>query len=100
MEIRFLDVAQQEFDEAVEYYNVESSGLGDQFLIEVLGCLERIKQFPHAWHPFTENSRRCQTRRFPYGIAYQILESEILIVAVVNLHRRPDYWLDRINQQR
>jgi hypothetical protein len=83
----------------VEYYNIESQGLGDQFLLEVLSSLERIKQFPQAWHPFTQNSRRCQTRRFPYGISYQILESEILIVAVAHLHRRPGFWLDRIGKQ-
>ncbi len=99
MEIRFLDVAQQELDETVEHYNVESAGLGDQFLLEVLSSLERIRQFPLAWHPFTGNSRRCQTRRFPYGIAYQILESEILIVAVVNLHRKPGYWVERISKR-
>jgi len=99
MEVRFLDVAQQVLDEAVDHYNAESQGLGDQFLLEVLSSLERIKQFPEAWHPFTQNSRRCQTRRFPYGICYQILESEILIVAVVNLHRRPGYWRDRISGQ-
>ena len=98
MEVRFLDVAQQELDEAVEYYNIELPGLGDQFLLEVLSSLERIKQFPKAWHPFTSNSRRCQTRRFSFGIAYQILESEILIVALANLHRRPGYWLDRLNK--
>jgi len=73
MEIRFLDVAQQEFDEAVEYYNEESLGLGDQFLLEALDALARVRQFPKAWHPYTENSRRCQTRRFPYGIVYQTL---------------------------
>lgn len=99
MEPRFLDVAQQELDETVEYYNTELQGLGDQFLLEVLSSLERISQFPEAWHLFTENSRRCQTRRFPYGIAYQIVESEILIVAVAHLHRRPSYWLDRIDKQ-
>jgi plasmid stabilization system protein ParE len=96
MDIRFLDVAQEEFDEAVEYYNAQSPGLGDEFLLEVLSTLERVRQFPHAWHPYTENSRRCQTRRFPYGVAYQILESEILVVAVAHLHRRPGYWFDRI----
>lgn len=99
MVIRFLDVAQQELDETVEYYNNELAGLGDQFLLEVLSSLERIKRFPQAWHPFTANSRRCQTRRFPFGLAYQILESEILIVAVANLHRRPGYWLDRVKPQ-
>lgn len=97
MEIRFLDVAQEEFDDAVEYYNAQSPGLGDEFLLEVLSTLERVRQFPNAWHPYTENSRRCQTRRFPYGVAYQILESEILVVAVANLRRRPGYWFDRIN---
>jgi len=99
MEVRFLDVAQQELDEAVEYFNTQSQGLGDQFLLEVLSSIERIRQFPEAWHLFTEDSRRCQTRRFPYGIAYQILESEILIVAVTHLHRRPGYWLDRITKR-
>src|SRR5438132_1131059 len=99
MEIRLLDVAQQEFDEAVEYYNAESPSLGDEFLIEVLSTFERIRQFPEAWHPYTPNSRRCQTRRFPYGVIYQILESEILIVAVGHLHRKPGYWLDRITGQ-
>ena len=99
MQVRFLDVAQQEFDETVEYYNTESQGLGDQFLLEVLSSLERIKQFPQAWHPFSKNSRRCQTRRFPYGITYQILESEVLIVALAHLHRRPAYWLERLSKQ-
>ena len=82
MEIRLLDVAQQEFDEAIEYYNAESPGLGDEFLVEVLSTFERIRQFLEAWDPYTPNSRRCQTRRFPYGVVYQILEYEILIVAV------------------
>ena len=96
MEIRFLEIAQSELDGAVEYYNSESPGLGDQFLLEVLNAIERIKRFPEAWHPFSKNTRRCQTRRFPYGIIYQILEAEILILAIGNLHRKPDYWHNRL----
>ena len=98
MDVRFLEVAQQELDETVEYYNMESSGLGDQFLLEVLSSLERVRKFPEAWQSFTEDSRRCQTHRFPYGITYQTLESERLVVAVAHLHRRPGYWLDRISK--
>ena len=96
MEIRFLDIAQRELDEAIEYYNAESPGLGEQFLLEVLSTLERIRQYPTAWSPYTQNTRRCQTRRFPYGVVYQIVETEILIVAVAHLHRKPGYWQDRI----
>ena len=92
MNVRFLKAAQQELDSAVEYYNTESPGLGDEFLVEFLETLDRIKQHPEAWHSFTKDTRRCRTRRFPYGVIYQALEQEILIIAVAHLHRRPDYW--------
>jgi plasmid stabilization system protein ParE len=62
MKIRLLDVARQELDEAIEYYNAESAGVGDAFLLEVLSAFSRIRQFPQAWHPYTPNSRRCQTK--------------------------------------
>ena len=96
MKINFLEVAQNELDEAIEYYNYEVSGLGDAFLTEVLNALDRIGEFPEAWHPCSKRTRRCQTRRFPYGIIYQIRKQEILVVAIANLHRKPDYWKDRI----
>ena len=96
MQIRLLEIAQIELDDAIEYYNSESHGLGNELLVEVLHALDRIKNFPNAWHPFTETTRRCQLRRFPYGIIYQILDTEILVIAVANLHRNPDYWKDRI----
>lgn len=98
MEIRFLEIAQIELDETIEYYNSESSGLGDSFLLEAINTIERIRRFPDAWHPFSNVTRRCQLRRFPYGIIYQILNTEILIVAVANLHMKPDYWQTRIKE--
>ncbi len=99
MQIRLLDIAQIEFDEAIEYYNSASVGLGDSFLLEVLNAIERIEHFPPAWHLFSKNTRRCQLHRFPYGIIYQILDTEILIVAIANLHRKPDYWKERLKKK-
>jgi hypothetical protein len=96
MKINFLEIAHMEMDEAIEYYNHEVSGLGDAFLTEVLNALDRIGEFPEAWQPSSKRTRRCQTRRFPYGIIYQTRKHEILVVAVANLHRKPDYWKDRI----
>jgi len=98
MQIRLLEIAQIELDDSVEYYNSESDGLGDEFLVETIYALDRIKNFPQAWHPFTNITRRCRLRRFPYGIIYQILDTEILVIAVANLHRNPDYWKDRIKE--
>lgn len=96
MRIRFLEIAQTELDEAIEYYDYETLGLGEEFLTEVLKALNRIGEFPEAWHPCSKRTRRCQTRRFPYGIIYQARKEEILVIAIANLHRKPIYWKDRI----
>ena len=96
MKIRFLDVAQSELDEVIEYYNAELPGLGKNFLVEALATLERIRHFPEGWHPLSENTRRCRLRRFPYGLVYAVDKEEIIIIAVAHLHRRPDYWRKRL----
>ncbi len=70
MKIRLLEMAQIELDQAIEYYNYEPPGLGDAFLTEVLKALDRIGEFPDSWHPLSTRTRRCQMRRFPYGIRH------------------------------
>lgn len=62
MNIEFLEEAQFELDETIEFYNNEAEGLGDELLQEVLNAIVRITEFPNAWHPLSENTRRCQTR--------------------------------------
>lgn len=96
MRFRFLEIAKVELDEAIQFYNYEAAGLGDDFLTEVLDALDRIAKFPAAWHPCSRRTRRCQTRRFPYGIIYQVRKEEILVIAIANLHREPNYWEDRL----
>lgn len=95
MKIKFLEEAQLELDDAIGFYNTESKGLGSVFLQEVLNAIERIANYPDAWHPLSANTRRCQTRRFPYGLIYSIQKDFILIISVSNLHRKPDHWADR-----
>ncbi len=99
MNVRLLEVARQELDEAFSYYNNEAAGLGEAFLLETVAAIERIRQFPDAWHPLGGEVRRCRLRRFPYGLIYHAEKDEILIVAVAHLHRRPDYWRDRIKRR-
>jgi toxin ParE2 len=94
--VSLLDVAQQELDEAISYYNGQLPGLGDAFLLEVVATIERIRRFPDGWHPLGENIRRCRLRRFPYGLIYQPDTNEVIIVAVAHSHRRPSYWRDRL----
>lgn len=98
MKIRFFEIAQIELDQAIVYYKSVSPGLGEDFLDEVMKALNRIGEYPEAWHRLSKRTRRCQTRRFPYGIIYQIRGDQILVIAVANLYRRPDYWRKRIKR--
>ncbi len=50
MRVRFLEIAEIELEETIEYYSYESAGLGDAFLAEVLDALDRMATFPEAWH--------------------------------------------------
>ena len=92
MQVRFLQPAQYELDEAVDYYNAQVPDLGQAFLFEVLASLDRVCHYPDAWHPTSTNTRRCQLKRFPYGIIYSKIDVVILVVAIAHLHRSPEYW--------
>ncbi len=95
MNVYFLDVAEQEFNDAFEYYESEQEGLGARFKTEVTKTLLRITAYPSAYQKLSKRTRRCLVAKFPYGIIYQQSQEEILIIAVANLHRKPDYWLAR-----
>jgi len=99
MRVEFLDPAKRELIEAVAYYNEQSEGLGYRFAAEVRRTVSRIVQYPQAWTPISERTRRCRTSGFPYGVIYQAREDVILIVAVMHLHRHPDSWRARLPSQ-
>jgi hypothetical protein len=96
MEVRFLELAQLELDEVYEYYEYQQLNLGLRFISEVEKSVELIQYYPNGWHPLSKNTRRCLVKNFPYGVIYQIKENYILIIAIANLHRKPNYWVDRI----
>jgi len=96
--IRFLAEAEAELGEAVACYDGLSPGLGAEFALEVRDGLGRIEQYPKAWQLLGRRARRYRLRRFPYGLVYAPLRSEIVVLAVMHLHRKPDYWKGRLTQ--
>jgi plasmid stabilization system protein ParE len=92
----FLEPAQIEFEEAVNYYNRQREHLGDEFAAEVLNAINRIVTHPEAWTRLSNRTRRCRTNRFPYSVIYQIRGDKILVVALAHSKRKPKYWRDRL----
>jgi len=95
MRFSFHPKAEEEFNEAIDYYEDIELGLGYDFALEVHSTIERTVEFPKAWAVLERDVRRSLVRRFPYGILYSKEQDGIFIVAVMNLHREPGYWKKR-----
>jgi toxin ParE1/3/4 len=91
----FHRLAEHELNEAAQYYDLEDPGLGAAFLGEVDRCLQSIQAHPEAGAIVRGAVRRWLLRRFPYALLYKIKPSGIRILAVMNLRRRPTYWVGR-----
>jgi len=99
MKFDFHPRAEEEFGEAVQYYEDCQPGLGLEFAEEVYSTIARISEYPAAWAPMSVSTRRCLVNRFPYGVVFQVKSGAIRIIAIANLHRRPGYWKDRIQAE-
>lgn len=87
--------AESEFNQAVDYYEEIEAGLGYDFAVEIYATIQRSLTYPSAWPILEGDIRRCLVRRFPYGVLYSIEPNGLYILAVMNLHRDPDYWKPR-----
>ncbi|MCX6554419.1 MAG: type II toxin-antitoxin system RelE/ParE family toxin [Candidatus Aminicenantes bacterium] len=96
MKIEILQIAYLEFRAAQEFYELEQSGLGARFENEIRQALLRIQQYPKVWSTERKEIRRCFIHKFPYKIIYSIQKEIIVVLAFAHLHRKPDYWIDRI----
>ena len=97
-QIEILKIARLEYDEARAFYEIEQPGIGVKFEEEIKYSLLRIQQYPQAWSLEREEIRRYILHRFPYKILYSIQGDKIVVLAFAPLHRKPDYWIDRVKQ--
>jgi len=95
MIVSFHELAERELNEAAAYYRQEQIALGPAFIADVQRCADAILQHPEAGPIVRGTVRRRLCRRFPYALLYTIREDRVRILAVMNLKRRPAYWVGR-----
>jgi hypothetical protein len=81
-----------------QYYERENPGLGFAFIapVERCTCTQAILQFPEAGTPLNDMVCRRLVASFPYGVLYRITPHQVRILALMNLKRRPFYWVGRV----
>ena len=95
MRVTFNELATRELNDAAQYYEHEQAGLGTSFINEVERCTQDVVAFPQAGTAVRGAIRRRLCQRFPYGLLYKVVGGEVRILAVMNLKRRPGYWVGR-----
>jgi len=96
MKCLFHPEAEAELEQAAIFYEEYEEGLGFDFLLEVHSAVDRIISYPNAWTLMDDEIRRCLIKRFPYGILYTESSGEIIVLAIMHMHRDPDYWKKRL----
>ncbi len=96
MNFSFHPEAEEEFNDAIDYYEGIMPELGYDFALEVYSAIQRSVEFPKAWTVLEGDVRRSLVSRFPYGVLYSEETGCIFIVAVMDLHRKPGYWKHRM----
>ncbi len=89
MNVRFLSRASKELVEAVDFYDEQRPGLGNELVSELDSTLSMVESFPTAWPIVRNDVRRALLARFPYGVLYRVSDNEITIAAFMDLRRDP-----------
>ncbi len=97
MKVHIHEMAAREFDEAIQWYDLQSEGLGSRFKKTTLRAIDKIKATPNWFLKETEDLYKAYVPKFPYKILYTIEAEHIVIWAVAHLHRKPWYWQSRMN---
>ncbi|MEW6350267.1 MAG: type II toxin-antitoxin system RelE/ParE family toxin [Thermodesulfobacteriota bacterium] len=96
MTFSFHPDAELELNEAIEYYERRTPGLGYDFSVEVGTTIQTIISHPEAWPVVAADLRRSLVKRFPYAVLYTVEQDHIHVLAVMHVRRSPGYWRGRI----
>lgn len=93
--IVLLPAAQAEFDEAIDWYDRQRPGLGEDLVDCVQEVLDRIAVMPERHAIVQSDIRRGKVRRFPYSIFYYVDTDQVVIISIFHSKRDPKIWQSR-----
>ena len=88
--------AEADLAEAFDWYDASRLGLGDEFLAEVDGVVERMIENPSRFATVYRHVRRALLRRFPYKVFYYVEADRVVVIGVVHAKRHPQVWQSRV----
>lgn len=87
--------AEADLEEAAQWYEQRSAGLGANLVARVHDTLARVESNPELYPEVLTGVRRAPVRKFPYGVFYRILPDSVQVFGVFHDRRNPSIWQSR-----
>ena len=98
MNVVILEDAAEDLESGAQFYESCATGVGDYFLDSILSDLDSLVLFAGI-HPVHFQFHRMLSKRFPFGIYYEVEEDVVYVYAILDLRRDP-LWTRRCLQGR
>lgn len=87
--VTILDEALKDLEAGSQFYEEREYGIGEYFAGSILSDIESLKIYAgiHGKH---FNSHRMLSKRFPFGIYYNIDDDLVIVVAILDMRMNPD----------
>jgi plasmid stabilization system protein ParE len=96
LQLSFSKAARAELLDAAAWYESKRPLLGVEFIAEIDRCIALAAEQPQFYSVVYRGLRRILTKRFPYGIYFQVAAQRIVVVAVFHSSRDPAIWQRRV----
>ncbi|SRR5690606_33397299 len=94
--IEILSIAEEEIDDAVDWYDAEKTNLSAEFVLALDNVLQYIAEKPKLFPIVHNEMRRATLSDFPYAIIFEIHEPDvILVLAVAHQRQNPKRCMKR-----
>jgi plasmid stabilization system protein ParE len=90
--IKFSVRALREIGEAQEWYELQSPGLGEEFIAVMELQIKRLEQAPLLYAEVIPKVHRALLPRFPYGMFYAVRSNLVHVLAVLHDARNSSRW--------
>ena len=89
-------LADDDIEGARRFYESRRSGLGSEFLDELLGVLERITETLLQFPIVRGQARRARLFTFSHAVTFVIAADAIRVIAVLHSSQNPQIWESRL----
>lgn len=78
--------------EAYDWYERRRTGLGEEFFGCIEAAVETLVRKPLMYPKVHKYFRRVLVRRFPFSIIFEVVDTQVLVLAVFHSAKDPQKW--------